>query len=116
MEKPIILSKADWEKTPGKWHGEFEGNVFGAGASVIFYSTEEIGRGPRLHRHPYDEIFIVRKGRALFTVGEEQFEAEEGSVVFGAANIAHKYVNLGPGLLETIDVHVSSTFIQEDLE
>lgn len=116
MEKPIILSKADWEKTPDKWHGEFEGNVFGAGASVMFYATEEAGRGPRLHRHPYDEIFIVRKGRALFTVGEEQFEAEEGSVVFGAANIPHKYVNVGPGLLEMIDIHVSGTFIQEDLE
>jgi len=83
MTKITMLSKKDWEKTPGKWHGEFEGNVFGAGASVMFYATEEAGRGPRLHRHPYDEIFIVRKGRAL---------------------------------LEMIDIHVSGTFIQEDLE
>lgn len=116
MDKIRMLGKEDWEKTPGKWHGEFEGNMFGTDASVIFYATDEIGRGPKLHRHPYDEIFIVRKGRALFTVGEEQFEAGEGSVVFGAANIPHKYVNLGPGLLETIDIHVSGTFIQENLE
>jgi hypothetical protein len=36
--------------------------------------------------------------------------------VFGGANIPHKYVNVGPGLLEMIDIHVSGTFIQEDLE
>lgn len=116
MDRIIMLTKKDWEKTPGKWYGEFEGSVFGTGASVMLYATEEAGRGPRLHRHPYDEIFILRKGRALFTVGEEQFEAEEGSIVFGAANIAHKYVNIGPGLLEMIDIHVSREFIQEDLE
>jgi len=116
MDLSRILSRDDWSKTPGMWHGEFEGKVFGTGASVMFYATEEIGRGPKLHRHPYDEIFIVRKGRALFTVGEEQFEAGEGSIVFGAANIPHKYVSVGPDLLEMIDIHVSGRFIQEDLE
>ncbi|MFC7065591.1 cupin domain-containing protein [Brucella rhizosphaerae] len=116
MNKVTMLSREDWEKKPDMWHGSFEGKLFGTGASVIFYATEEVGRGPGLHRHPYDEIFIVRSGRALFTVGDEQFEAEQGSVVFGAANIAHKYVNVGPGLLEMIDIHVSGEFIQEDLE
>lgn len=116
MDLSRILGREDWAKAPDMWHGEFEGKIFGTGASVMFYATEEAGRGPKLHRHPYDEIFIVRKGRALFTLGEEQFEAGEGSIVFGAANIPHKYVNVGTGLLEMIDIHVSGRFIQEDLE
>lgn len=56
------------------------------------------------------------KGRALFTVGEEQLEVSAGQIVFGPANIPHKFINLGPERLETTDIHVTNTIIQEDLE
>ena len=109
-------SSAQWAEKLDVWKGRFEGSRFGTDLSVIFYTTDEVGRGPKLHRHPYDEIFIVREGRALFTVGETQFEAFAGQVVFGPANVPHKFVNLGPGRLETTDIHSTPTFIQEDLE
>ncbi|KAA3508975.1 cupin domain-containing protein [Agrobacterium rosae] len=82
----------------------------------MFYTTDEIGCGPRLHKHPYDEVSIVRQGRALFTVGEQQLEVKEGQIVFGPANLPHKYINLGPGRLEMTDIHVADEFSQEDLE
>jgi len=25
--------------------------------------------GPRLHRHPYEEVFVVQEGTATFTAG-----------------------------------------------
>ena len=107
QKSATLLDRAEWEKRPEVWHGEFEGKLFGTNASVMFYTTDEIGRGPPLHRHPYDEVFIVRQGRALFTVGDMQVEATAGQVVFGPANVPHKFVNLGPGRLETTDIHVT---------
>ena len=58
---------------------------------------------PVWHVHPYDKIFIIREGRALFTVGEIRIEAEAGQIVFGPANIPHKFHNsvLGGWILPT---------------
>lgn len=111
-----ILNRSDWAKRSDVWLGAFEGSMFGTNASVMFYTTDQIGKGPKLHRHPYDEIFIIRNGKALFTVGEQQIEASAGQIVFGPANVPHKYHSLGPDRLETIDIHVSDQFIQENLE
>ena len=52
----------------------------------------------------------------MFTVGEQKFEAEAGDILFGPANIPHKYSNLGPGPLETTDIHLSDRFVQTSLE
>lgn len=115
QKKAALLDRSEWAERPDVWQGEFEGNRFGTGVSVMFYTTEKVGHGPPLHQHPYEEIFIVRQGRALFTVGDEQLEAVAGQVVFAPANVPHTFVNLGPGILETTDLHVSDTFIQENL-
>lgn len=116
LKKAVILDRDQWAEKPDVWKGEFDGSLFGTNVSVIFYTTDEVGRGPKLHRHTYDEIFIIRQGRALFTVGEEQYEVRAGQIAFGPANVPHKFVNLGPGRLETTDIHVTSTISQEDLE
>ncbi|EJM98471.1 cupin domain-containing protein [Phyllobacterium sp. YR531] len=116
QKKAALLDRAEWAQAPDVWYGEFEGSVFGADASVMFYTTDKVNHGPRLHQHPYDEIFIVRQGRALFTVGDQQIEAVAGQIVFGPANVPHKFINLGPGRLETTDIHVTASFVQEDLE
>jgi mannose-6-phosphate isomerase-like protein (cupin superfamily) len=114
--KPRVLDRAEWATHPDLfWKGHVEGYTLGTGATVLFYSTEEVGGGPKWHVHPYDEIFIIREGRALFTVGGERFECEKGQVVFGPAHVPHKFVNLGPGRLETTDVHVTDRWIQCNL-
>lgn len=114
--KPAIIKRADWASDPELWKGRIEGKDIGTGMTVLFYTNDEIGIGPKWHVHPYDEIFIIREGRALFTVGEEKIEAETGDIVFGPANIPHKYHNLGPGRLTSTDIHLSDTWIQTDLD
>lgn len=117
MDKPPArLTRADWARRPDAWSGRVEGATLGTGVSVIFFTTDEVGGGPRLHRHPYDEVFIVREGRALFTVGDTQMEAAAGDVVFGPATVPHRFVNLGPGRLETTDIHLNDRIVQEDLD
>lgn len=93
-----------------------EGGDLGTGLTVLFYSTAEIGAGPRRHVHPYDEVFCIRRGRARFTVGDEVIEAQAGEAVLGPAGLPHTFVNLGPEPLETVDIHLSPRWIQTDLE
>lgn len=114
--KAQVLRHADWMRGPDFWRGRVEGRQFGTNVTVLFYATDEIGAGPVLHVHEYDEIFIIRQGRALFTVGDEKIEAKAGDVVFGPAHVPHKFANLGPGRLETTDVHLSDHFAQVELE
>ncbi len=114
--KPVILNRKDWASDDRLWRGRFEGIDLGTRVTVLFFATERLGHGPRWHVHPYDEIFIMRTGRALFTIGEEKIEAKAGDILLGPAEIPHKYENLGPGLLETTDIHVSERWIQTDLD
>jgi len=100
----------------GPWRGSLPGLNSGSAITVLAYGTDEIGVGPRLHVHPYDETFIIVEGRARFFVGDETLEAEQGEVVFGPAGVPHRFENLGPGRLQTIDVHHSPEWIQTDLD
>jgi mannose-6-phosphate isomerase-like protein (cupin superfamily) len=112
----VILHRKDWASDERLWHGRFEGADIGTGVTVLFFATEKVGHGPRWHVHPYDEIFVVRAGNALFTIGEQKIEAQAGDILLGPAEVPHKYHNLGPGLLETTDIHVSDRWIQTDLD
>jgi mannose-6-phosphate isomerase-like protein (cupin superfamily) len=100
----------------GPWRGSVAGRALDGPVTVLAYGTDEIGVGPRLHVHPYDETFIVIQGRARFFVGDAVVEASAGEVVLGPAGVPHKFENLGPGRLQTIDIHHSPQWIQTDLE
>ncbi len=115
-KKPVVVERADWATKEGLWHGNLEGRTIGTDATLLFVTAEKVGDGPRWHVHPYDELFIIRTGRALFTIGEDKIEAKEGDILLGPAGVPHKYANLGPGLLESIDIHLSDRWIQEDLD
>ena len=116
MSKPTLINRSDWAREPNQWVGKFEGGDVGTGVTVLFFSSDKIGAGPPLHVHPYDEVFILRQGRARFTVGDDIIEAEAGDIVLGPAEIPHKFENLGPGRLETTDIHLNDRHIQTDLE
>ncbi len=108
-----VVERESWAETPGEWRGEVQG--FGGGLSLIFVSAG-IGEGPRLHSHPYPETFIVRAGRALYTIGDETIEAEAGQILVVPAGVPHKFRSLGPGKLESIDIHASERFVTDWLE
>jgi mannose-6-phosphate isomerase-like protein (cupin superfamily) len=45
-----------------------------------------------------------------FTVGAETVDAVAGQILVCPANVPHKFENLGPGLLEQIDIHEAGAF------
>ena len=64
------------------------------GAQVSFFLSHNTpGTGPELHRHPYEETFIVEDGDVLFTVGEDTVEASAGDIVVVPAQTPHKFVS-----------------------
>lgn len=113
--KPVHIPKNEWIKKQNPPKGVLEGGQYGYNCVAIRYSVDNVGEGPNMHVHPYDEMFHILEGRAEFTVGNEKFIAEEGAIVFGPANIPHTYKNVGPGRLDSIDIHLNNEWIQYDL-
>lgn len=103
-------------ETEGPWRGSLPGEMLGSPVTVLAYGNDTPGEGPRLHVHPYDETFVIVAGRARFFVGDQVIEAEAGQAVLGPAGVPHRFINLGPGRLQTIDIHHSPRWIQTDLE
>jgi len=113
---PSGLRASDWLTETSPWKGFFNGEDAGAGITVLSFPQPNVGDGPSLHMHEYEEVFIIRKGNALFTVGHQKIEASAGDVVVGPANVPHKFHNVGPGPLETIDIHLSDRWVQVEVD
>jgi mannose-6-phosphate isomerase-like protein (cupin superfamily) len=94
----------------------FEGHRFGGVDVSFFLIAAPPGHGPRLHRHPYEEVFVVQEGRATFTVGDETIDATGGQIVVAPAGCPHKFVNSGAGTLRQVNIHPRGRMAQEDLE
>ena len=99
----------------GEEAGEIQGRLLGASVSVIVVDAPS-GDGPRLHRHPYEEVFVIQEGSAIFTAGDDVIEATGGQIVVMPAGVAHKFVNSGAGRLRQVDIHASDHFVTEWLE
>ncbi|HEX5498741.1 MAG TPA: cupin domain-containing protein [Thermomicrobiales bacterium] len=100
---------------PGDDAREFEGARLGACMSIILVDSRP-GSGPKLHWHPYEEVFVVHEGDVTFTLGDEVIEARGGQIVVAPAGVPHKFVNSGSGQLRQTDIHASNRFITEWLE
>lgn len=94
---------------------ELVGEEHDVGVCIIFVEAPP-GRGPALHQHPYEEIFIVQEGEALFVADGEGRTVRAGEIVVAPANTPHRFVNNGPGVLRQIDIHVSPRFVTEWLD
>ena len=99
----------------GKIAHKFEGSRYGD-VNVSFYLVDSPpGRGAGLHKHPYEEIFVVQEGNAIFTVGDATIEATGGQIVVVPAGVPHKFVNSGSGPLRQVDIHPSGRIRQVDI-
>ncbi len=103
------------EDLPGGRKSEvFHGHEQGASVS-FFLSHGDPGDGPSLHRHPYEEIFIVQGGEATFTLGEETIEARDGDILVVRAGMPHKFVVKSEGY-RSVNIHPVARMETEWLE
>jgi quercetin dioxygenase-like cupin family protein len=94
---------------------DYEGTDRGASVSVILTDGEP-GSGPRLHRHPYDETWVVQEGRVRFRLGDTELVAGPGELVLAPPNAPHKFTVEGPGRAKMVCIHANPTFETEWLE
>jgi mannose-6-phosphate isomerase-like protein (cupin superfamily) len=99
----------------GAMRGQFAGRDHGGSVSVILVDTDEPGAGPWLHRHPYDETFVLHTGEAEFTVGDRKLVARDGQVIVVPPGTPHKFANIGGRLVMT-NIHAGDEFVTEWLE
>lgn len=110
---PAVVSIADLPGT--KRSARFEGGEHGATVS-FFVGRYPPGFAPPLHRHPYEETFIVQDGRATFTVDNETIEAEGGQIIVVPAGAAHRFLVTGDDPLRQVSIHPAERMVQEDVE
>ena len=94
----------------------FEGYQHGDVPVSFFLVDAPPGGGPRLHRHPYAEVFVVQEGCAVFTVGGETHEVTGSHVVIVPPGLPHKFVNSGDGPLRMVNMHPTGQIVTEWLE
>lgn len=66
-----------------------EGDKHGPSTVSIILSESDPGSGPCLHRHPYDETWIVEEGRVQVWIGEDTGEASAGDIAIAPPNTPH---------------------------
>jgi mannose-6-phosphate isomerase-like protein (cupin superfamily) len=115
VSEPYIVNRD--ELATGDGSPEFVGAGHPGGARLCLILVDaRPGGGPRLHRHPYEEVFVVQEGRATYVVGETEYEVGAGDIVVVPAGLPHRFVNSGDGPLRQLDIHVSPRFQTEWLE
>ena len=89
---------------------EFIGADHGQTGVSFFLVNGEPGRGPRLHKHDYDEVVYVIEGQSTWTVGDTERIGKPGDILIVRAGEPHKFINSGTGVLRQIDIHLNPTF------
>lgn len=95
---------------------EFVGAEHGDVPFCVILVHSQPGVGPKLHRHPYAEVFVVEAGQATFRIGAATAVVDAGHVVVSPAGEAHGFVNSGTAELRLVAIHGAPRFDTEWLE
>jgi quercetin dioxygenase-like cupin family protein len=108
---PLVMGFGDLAHT--EHAHEFVGAEHGEVPFSIILVDAPPGAGPRLHQHPYPEVFVVESGEASFQLGEDTTVVRGGQVVVGPPNVPHGFTNTGTGRLRLTAIHGAATFDTE---
>ncbi|ADB34687.1 Cupin 2 conserved barrel domain protein [Kribbella flavida DSM 17836] len=111
----FVITRTDGRDDGEDWAENYTELPGGAGISIILESTTQEGVGPRLHKHPYAETFIIRRGSANFTVGTRRLIGRAGQILVVPADTPHKF-STAPGGYEAVHIHENTTFETDWLE
>ena len=91
---------------------QLSGSDYGLVTSVM-HSTVVPGSGPRRHRHPHAEIFVLHDGQARYEVEGSHLDAQSGDMVIVPPDAWHSFVNTGSGLLRQTAIHQNRRAVTE---
>jgi mannose-6-phosphate isomerase-like protein (cupin superfamily) len=70
-------------------------------------------RGPRRHRHPHAEIFVLHDSQARYEVECTNLDAQASDVVIVPPDAWHSFVNTGPGMLRRTAIHQNARAVTD---
>jgi quercetin dioxygenase-like cupin family protein len=112
MDPIIAMGQLPGSEIAHQFVGADHGNV-----PVSFFLVHSSpGEGPKLHRHPYPEVFIVTSGEATFVVGEQEIIGRSGDILIAPAGAPHCFKNTGEDELRLTAIHTASRMQSEWLE
>jgi quercetin dioxygenase-like cupin family protein len=77
---------------------------FGTGDVLLVLNECEPGMDIRPHKHEFDQVAMITKGRAVYHIGDEPNEVGPGSVMLIPAGVEHYIEPVGEETVENIDV------------
>ena len=96
MQYVVRLDELPADRTAdGSVVRNLKGEGYGLTGSSLICGEMAPGFGPPLHRHPVEEVFLVLRGRATFTIGDSRIAVGEGHIVVVPAGVPHCFVNAG---------------------
>ena len=113
MPQPVLLRHlrhTELELLPGKVISDggdlrvLSGSEHGLRTSVM-RSQVAPGSGPRPHRHPHAEVFVVDDGHGRFDVDGVSIDAEAGDMIIIPTDAVHKFTNTGTSMLRLTAIH-----------
>jgi N-acyl homoserine lactone hydrolase len=91
---------------------QLTGEDYGLVTSVMT-SRVVPGSGPRRHRHPYAEIFVLHDGQGRYDVEGTTIDAVAGDLVIVPPNAWHSFTNPGDSDLRHTAVHQQPRVVSE---
>jgi mannose-6-phosphate isomerase-like protein (cupin superfamily) len=112
--KPTMLTLHDLPGAPDAH--ELAGTAFGGLPFSVIVVHSRPGAGPRVHRHPYAELFVVESGEGTFRLGDEEVVVADRRILIAHPNVPHGFRNTGTSELRLIAIHGAPDFDTEWLE
>ncbi len=110
----LLIRRSDLPGSPQA--PRFIGAEHGGLPISLFLVADRPGAGPRLHRHPYPELFIVHAGQADFEIDSARLIATAGDILIAPAQTPHRFTNTGDEQLRVTAIHTAPTMDTEWLE
>lgn len=99
-------------KPPGGESATFHGFEHGANASFFVVAISP-GKGPKKHRHPYEETFIILQGEIEAIVDGTTQMVGAGKIVIIPASTWHEFKVHSEKLVQMINIHPVPKMITE---
>lgn len=71
----------------------------------MFRSEFEVGGRADPHTHPFEQAYYILKGKALVTIGNEEYKVKAGNALVFPPNVPHSIKNIGKTPLWLIAVN-----------
>jgi quercetin dioxygenase-like cupin family protein len=83
---------------------QLSGSDYGLITSIMLGQVVP-GGGPRRHRHPHAEIFVLHEGQGRYEVEGTSIDAAAGDVVIIPPETWHTFTNTGTSTLRHTAIH-----------